>query len=266
VRSSAPSGTPVADPDVAATLRLLHRRHSWSRMAATSLFAFILALGAYSNARSAGTPPPFWFRVVVIVLGALAVVGILAIASDSARLRRTPPAVRAKAVPLVAHHPSGPHHYPPSHRVVWALRWVGMLLILAVAVVSVPGVVDGVAYLAGAGNRGTFDPVSYQTTCSVRGGCVTFTDGTLETGGARIEASWPDVVPLGQPFQVRAPFWTWGLGASLVNSDGDAVVELLASLLVVAAGVLVVFYLVRLVRNLRRHRRQRTASPGVSVT
>jgi hypothetical protein len=33
-----------------------------------------------------------------------------------------------------------------------------MLLILVVAVVSVPGVVDGAAYLAGAGNRVTFDP------------------------------------------------------------------------------------------------------------
>ncbi len=38
-----------------------------------------------------------------------------------------------------------PHHYPPRQRVSWAFRWVGMLLILVVAVVSVPGVVDGIA-------------------------------------------------------------------------------------------------------------------------
>lgn len=35
-----------------------------------------------------------------------------------------------------------------------------MLVILVVAVVSVPAIVDGTAYLAGAGNTVTFDPVS----------------------------------------------------------------------------------------------------------
>ena len=35
---------------------------------------------------------------------------------------------------------------------------------------------------------------------------------SLETVGAGISASWPNVVPLGRPFKVREPVWRWGLG------------------------------------------------------
>jgi hypothetical protein len=194
---------------------------------------------------------------MIIVLGALTVLGIVAAVLDTALLRRRPPAVRAQAVPLAAHHPSRPHahHYPPRHLVTWTLRWVGMLLILFVAVVSVPGVVDGVAYLTDTGNTVTFDPVSHQTNCD-QYGCQASTDGVLETGGAGVNATWPDVVPLGRPFQVREPVWRWGLGAALIDSDGIAVGAVLISLLLEAAGVLVLISVVRLARNWRRHRRR----------
>jgi hypothetical protein len=261
VRSSSQPGTPVAGPDVAVTVRLLHRRQGWSRTAVTGFLAFLLAAGAYSSAESQGTPPPFWFLVIVIVLGALTIVGIVVAVADTALLRRRPPAVLAQAVPLAAHHPSRPHarHYPPRHRVSWAFRWVGMLLILVVAVVSVPGVVDGVAYLAGAGKTVTFDPASYQTDCSVRGGCQTSTSGILETGGTGVDATWPDVVPLGKPFPVREPVWRWGLGEALIDGDGIAVAAVLVSLLIEGGAVWVVVCLVRLARNWLRHRRQSTA-------
>jgi len=268
VRSSSQPGTPVADPDVAATVRLLHRRQGWGRAAVTSFIAFLLAAGASSSAKSQGTPPPFWFGVVIL-LGALTIVGIVAAVADTALLRRRPPAVRAQAVPLAAHHPSRPHahHYPPRHQVSWAFRWVGMLLILVVAVVSVPGVVDGVAYLAGAGKTVTFDPVSYQTDCYVRSGCQTSTSGILETGGTGVEATWPDVVPLGKPIQVREPVWRWGLGEALIDNDGIAVAAALVSLLMEGAAVVVMVYLVRLTRNWLRHRRQRTApAPSAPAT
>ena len=148
-------GLPAADPDVAATVRLLHRRQGWSRTAVTSFFAFLLAYGAYANAESQGAPAPAWFLDMIIALGALTAVGIVAAVIDTALLRRRPPKVRAQAAPLAAHHPIRPHahHYPPRHLVTWALRWAGMLVILVVAVVSVPAVVDGTAYLAGAGKR-----------------------------------------------------------------------------------------------------------------
>jgi hypothetical protein len=260
VEPTSQPGTAVADPDVAATVRLLHRRHGWDRTAVTSLVAFALVYGADASAASQGTPAPAWFTAIVVALAALAAVGIAAVVVDSARLRRRPAAIRAQAALLAARHPSRSHahHYPPRHLVTWALRWLGMLLILAVAVISVPAVVDGVAYLAGAGNTVTFDPVSYQTSCS-SGSCQTGTDGILETGGAGVQATWPDVVPLGRPFQVREPVWRWGLGLALISSDGIAVIAIVISVLIEGFAVWVTVSLVRLARNWRRHRQQRAA-------
>jgi hypothetical protein len=255
---------PVADPDVAAAVRLLHRRQGWSRAGVTSFMAFLLAYGAYANAQSQGASAPSWFLDMIIALGALTAVSIIAALVDTALLRRRPPAVRAQADPLAARHPSRPHahHYPPRHLVTWALRWVGMLVILVVAVVSVPAAVDGTAYLAGAERTVTFDPVSYQTNCD-RYSCGTITDGILETGGAGISASWQNVVPLGRPFQVREPVWRWGLGLALIDSDKTAVIAVAVSLLIEGFAVLVVVKLVKLARNWRRHGQQRTAPVSV---
>jgi hypothetical protein len=181
----------------------------------------------------------------------------------SVLLRRRPPAVRAQAAPIAARHPHGPHthHYPPRHLLTWAVRWVGMLLILVVAVVSVPALVDGTAYLAGAEKTVTFDPISHQTNCD-RYSCQTVTDGVLETGGAGISASWQNVVPLGKPFQVREPVWRWGLGLALIDTDNTAVIAIVISLLIDGAGVLVIVSLVRLARNWRRRHRQTAVAPA----
>ncbi len=84
-----------------------------------------------------------------------------------------------------------------------------MLIILFVAVVTIPAPVNAVAYLAGSGRTATFDPLSHQTNCT-QYSCETSTDGILETGGAGMSATWPNVVPLGRPFQVREPTWKWG--------------------------------------------------------
>jgi hypothetical protein len=258
-------GPPVADPDVAAAVRLLHRRQGWSRAAATSFIAFVLAEGAYANAASQGAPAPSWFLDMIIAVGALTAVSIIAAVVYSARLRRRPPAVRAQAAPIAAHHPRRPHahDYPPRHLVTWALGWVGLLLILVVAVVSVPALVDGAAYLAGAGRTVTFEPVSHQTNCG-QYSCGTITEGILETGGAGVTASWQNVVPLGRPFQVREPVWRWGLGLALIDSDKTAVIALVVCLLIEGGAVLVLVGLVRLARNWRRHR-QRTAPASVSI-
>jgi hypothetical protein len=247
-------------------MRLLHRRQGWGRAAITSFIAFALAYGAYASAESQGTPPPSWFLVIVIALGALTIVGIVAAVVDTALLRRRPAAVRARAAPLAARHPSRPHahHYPPRHRVTWAFAWVGMLLILVVAVVSVPAVADGVAYLAGAGHAVTFDPVSYQTNCD-QYSCQTSTSGILQAGGTGVDATWPDVVPLGRPFQIREPVWRWGLGLALIDSDRTAVIAVLFSLLIEGFAVLVAIRLVKLTRNWRRHRQQRTVPASVPI-
>jgi hypothetical protein len=259
-------GRPVADPDVAATVRLLHRRHSWARLGAISLITSLLAYGAYADAASQGTPPPSWFAYMTLAIGALAIVGFAGAAVDGALLRRRPPAIRAQAAPIAAHHRSRlrAHHYPTRHRVLWFLGWVGMVLILGVAVVSVPAVVDGVAYLAGAEHTVTFDPVSYQTNCD-QYSCQTTTDGIMQTGGAGVQASWPDKVPLGKPFQIREPVWRWGLGGALIDSDRTAVIAILVSLLIEGAGVLVVVRLVKLARNVRRHRQQGTTPANATM-
>ena len=266
VRSTSQPGPAVADPDVAATVRLLHRRQGWGRAAFTSFIAFALAYGAYANAESQGTPPPSWFLVIVIVLGALTVVGIVAAVVDTVLLRRRPPAVRAQAAPLAAHHSGRPHahHYPPRHRVTWAFGWVGMLLILVVATVSVPAVADGVAYLADAGHTVSFDPVSYQTNCD-QYSCQTSTNGILQTGGTGVGATWPDVVPLGRPFLIREPVWRWGLGLALIDSDRTAVIAVLLSLLIEGFAVLVVIRLLKLTRNWRRRRQRRAVPASVPI-
>jgi hypothetical protein len=266
VQSTSPPGAPVADPAVADTVRLLHHRHGWARAAVTGFFAFALADGAYSSAQSQGTPPPSWFLDIVIVLGALTVASILAAVACTVVLRRKPPEVRAQASPLAARHPSRrrAHHYPPRHWFPWVVRWVGMLLIVLVAVISVPAVFDGVAYLAGAGRTVVFDPVSYQTNCD-QYGCQTTTTGILRTGGAGVSATWPHVVPLGRPFRVREPVWRWGLGEALIDSKAIAVVAVLLSLLIEGAAVLVLIKLVRLTRNWLRHRRHQKGSAPAAV-
>ncbi|HUD78792.1 MAG TPA: hypothetical protein VMR00_13165 [Streptosporangiaceae bacterium] len=257
------------DPDVAAAVRLLHRRQAWIRTAVTSFFAFLLSYGAYDSGESQGASAPSWFLDMVIAFGALTVLGIIAAVVCNARLLRLPPAVRAQAAPILARHPDRrrAHHYPPLDRLVWAVAWVGFLLILVVAVVSVPAAVDGAAYLAGAERTATFDPVSYQTNCD-RYSCGTITDGVLKTGGgagAGVSASWQNVVPLGRPFQVREPLWRWGLGLSLIDSSKTALIALIISLMIEAWAVLIVVKVVRLARNWRRHRQQRAAPASVSI-
>lgn len=190
----------------------------------------------------------------------------LAVVVYSVQLRRRPAAVRAQAAPIAARHPHGPHahHYPPRHLVTWVLRWIGMLAILVVAVVSVPAVVDGAAYLAGAETTVTFDPISHQTNCD-RYSCQTVTDGVLETGGAGTSATWQNVVPLGKPFQVREPLWRWGLGLALIDSDGTAVIAIALSLLIEGAAILVVVKVTRLALSWRRHQQRQSAMVPASA-
>jgi len=242
----------------------MHRRHGWAWVVVTSFFASLLGYGAIANGNQEGAAAPSWFADLAAALGVLAVVSLIVVIAYSVRLGRRPAAVRTQAAPIAVRHPHGPHarHYPPRHLVTWVLRWVGMVLILVVAVVSVPAVVDATAYLTGAEKTVTFDPISHQTNCD-QYSCQTITDGILETGGAGVSTSWQAVVPLGKPFQVREPVWRWGLGLALINTDGTAVIALAVSLLIEGAGVLVVITITRLALNWRRHRQRQ--APKVPV-
>ena len=267
-------GSPAAsaDPRLASAVRLLHRRHGWSVTAFWAGIAFALSYGAYLNAvNETGTDSgsgPFIMRVIIIATGALTLVSLLIIAVESQRLRRLPAELRTAAAGAAKHHPvrAHAHRYPPRHHLSWAVGWVGMVLIVFVAVVCFPGVVDGAGYLAGAGKSATFTGQSYDQTCgNFRGGCQTVTDGVLTRNGVSAAATWPDQVPLGRPFAVREPVWSWGVGGSLIDSDGVAVGAILVSLLLDAAAVLVVVLFARMIRNWLRHRRQPASASGLAI-
>jgi len=268
VRSASQPGAPeaAADPRLAATVRLLHRRHGWSVTAFWGFMAFLLSYGAYLNAvnetgSDTGSGPSI-MRGVILAAAVLTVVALTVVAVDSRQLRRQPAELRAQAAAATAHHPvrAHAHRYPPRHRLSWVFAWLGMVLILFVTVVCVPGVVDGIGYLAGAGRSGTFVPQSYDQVCGYRTGCSTVTDGILENpGGASTATTWPAQVPLGQSFKVREPVWSWGAGGSLIDSDGTAVAAIIVSLLLDGFAVLILVWFVRLARNWLRHHRQRSA-------
>jgi hypothetical protein len=244
----------------------MHHRHGWNLATATFLAAFGLGYGAIANGNSEGAAAPSWFVILTIALLVMMVVSIIVVVAYSVVLRRKPLAVLEQAAPVAARHRHGSraHHYPPRHVVTWAVRWFGLVLILFVAVVSMPALVDATAYLAGAEKTVTFVPISHQTNCD-QYSCRAVTDGILETGGAGVSSSWQAVVPLGKPFQVREPVWRWGLGLSLINTDATAVIALVVSLLIEGAGVLVVILIARLALNWRRHRQRQTPKVPVSA-
>ncbi len=235
-----------------------------------ALIAFLLSYGAYLNAvdetgTDSGSGPSI-MRVIIVATGALTLLSFVIIAVDSRRLRRLPAEVRTEAAGAAKHHPvrAHAHRYPPRHLLSWVVGWVGMALIVFVAVVCFPGTVDGIGYLTGAGKSATFTGQSYDQSCgNFRTGCETVTDGVLTRNGVSVSTTWPDQVPLGQPFAVRESVWNWGVGGSLIDGDGTAVAAIIVSLLLDAAAVAVVVLFARMIRNWRRHRQQ--AGSGLAI-
>lgn len=250
---------------MAAAVRLLHRRRGWNVTAIWSLIASLIIYGAYLQTQSDGDggTAPSVVAFIAIACAVLFVVAVVCYAMDGAALKRQPPAVVAQATAAVKHRPV--HHHPYLHtavgKVAFGLLCLGMVLFLFVAVIAVPGVVNGVAYLTGTGGTATFVPQSYGQACgSYRVGCTPDTDGILEYHGTSASSTWPDVVPLGQPFHVREPLWTWGLGAALINNDGIAIAAICISLLLIGVGILILYLFYRMVRTWRRRRRRAAAA------
>jgi hypothetical protein len=109
-------------------------------------------------------------------------------------------------------------------------------------------------------------PQSYGVSCSYHGtgDCSTVTVGVLRTRGGGVQSTWPDQVPLGRPFKVREPVWTWGLGAALLDGDGIAVGAAAISLLFDGIAVLAAIFFSKVIRRRLGKRRRPDPAPGLS--
>jgi len=259
-----PAGTadPDTHPEVAATVRLLHRRRGWAWTGTGSLIGIVVyaIIGAEFFPNPTGAMNAV-SGVIVLLLLALAAAGLTVAVVDTTRLHPRDPTIRAHATARTSHHPVLAHayRYPPRHRVS---GWFGRLMLvfwLGLTVAFLPNQVNAVGYLVGAGSSATFFPSSYGQECG-RYGCSTITNGTLVRGGHTVPATWPGQAPLDVPFTVRAPVWdAWG-SVQMVGSTGDAVGTVVVSLLFDAVAVVAVIALMTMVRHWLR-RRQRAAVP-----
>ncbi len=243
-----------SDPEVAATVRLLHRRRGWIWVTVISVAAWVVVCGLLGSLDPNGSGPGLAVAaILVLLLTVVAIVGIVASVVDTVKLRRRGVGVRKQAMQRTAHYPARAHaySYPPRHRFTWIFSWILMLILLGIGVAALPGLVDGVAYVAGAENTSTFLPMSYGQDCG-RSGCTTVTNGVLASGA---NVTWPDQVPLGQPFPVHEPMWNWGFGTQLIDGDGTAAGVIFAGVLFDGFSVLVLVHLVKLARRWLRHRR-----------
>jgi hypothetical protein len=241
------------DTTLAASVRLvrLRRRGAWTAIA--GFVAFLVAISAYSNQYSDATDSgPAAVLAVAMVLGALTIAGLITAVVCTVLLGRRTAAQRAQAVAAArsAGRISAAQRQRRSRR-GGLLIASGLLLVgLGAAALFLPGLVNGVAYLAG-GHTVTFVPQSHDVSCSYHGNgdCSIVTVGILETGGAGVRSTWPHDVPLNQPLRVRKPVWTWGLGAALIDSDGIAVGAALISLLFDGLAVFAIVYAVGEIRR-----------------
>ena len=264
----------AADPRVAVTVRLLHRRHGWSVTATCAFIAFLLSYGTYLSGESEGPTPPSWWADMIWATVAVTVIALVIVFVDTWLLKRRPAAVRAAALAAVKHHPGVAHHplrahahrFPPRHFLSFVCLWLVLVGVVIMGVVGVSGLPDGVAYLAGAGQKAMFTGQSYVVTCGYKGGCDTQTVGVLSRPGRPdVAATYPSQVPIGQSIEVREPLWSFGLGAQLISGTRSAVVAIVLSLVLDFFAILGIVMAVRLVGNFVRHRRRRQASPTVTA-
>jgi hypothetical protein len=242
---------PDTDPRVAAVVYLLHRRRAWAWTLGASLVALVAVVAVGTILRSGGTGAASVVGgFTLLLLLALAVVALTAVITDTIRLRRREPSVRAHAASRMSYHPKASQFRTPvRHRVIHVVGWVALATCPLLTVLILPDQVNAVAYLAGAGSTVTFRPQSYELVCG-RYGCSTWTDGVLQTRPP-VRTTWPNQVPLGQPFSVRQPWWNgWG-HPDLMN--GGAAAAAIAGVLFTELGS--VFFAVGLVRMARRRLR-----------
>jgi hypothetical protein len=215
--------------------------------------AVYAGIGANLSGNLAGTAETLSV-IPVFVLLALALAGLVVVIADTLRIQRADAGVRVGAKGSVSHYPlyAHAHRYPPRHRASWVFAIALLVTMTGITVFILPAEVNSWAYVVGAENQDTFNPVSYARACgggSRFGGCHTVTDGYLSRSGA--DVTWGTQVPLGQPFSVRDPLWAWGTGRTLTNgdSDGSAIPTIVAGLFFDGVTLLLLYILVVVVRD-----------------
>jgi uncharacterized membrane protein len=258
-RSSAPSGATEL-PEVAQLVQLHHRRRGWSWVAVGSLIGLVVyvVIGVNLFANLTGTAETASI-VPVFVLLALMLAGLVVVIVDSVRIHRADASIRVSAKRSVSHYPlyAHAHSYPPRHHGSWVFAIFMLVTMTGICLAILPAEVNSWAYVIGAGNQDTFNPVSYGQACS-RAGCHTVTNGYLSRSGA--DVTWASQVPLGQPLSVRDPLWAWGTGRNLITSDGPAVVDILVGLFFNGVTILLVYALLVIRRIAPSRRRNQQAA------
>ena len=241
--------------DVAKLIKQHYRRRGWAWVAIGSVIGLVVYVGIGVNLSGnlTGTAETL-SAIPVFVLLALVLAGLVAVIVDTSRIHRADAGARVSAKGSVSHYPlyAHAHRYPPRHRGSWVFGIVMLAAMTGITVFILPAEVNSWAYVVGAENQDTFNPVSYSQACgggSRFGGCHTVTDGYLSKSGA--DVTWGSQVPLGQPFSVRDPLWAWGSGRTLTNgdSDGSAIPTIVAGLFFDGVTLLLLYVLVVVVRD-----------------
>lgn len=241
------------DPQVAATVRLLHRRRRWAWTFLASLVAlvayiFVTVKFFYNALDIAGTLSDI-AGVLLILLFALVAIALVVLVVETVRVHTRDQHVQAQARSRVLGHPVAVRHQPRH-----VLFWIVLVMLILPAVGSLPYQVNGFSYAFGVGPTVTFLPQSHEQWCG-RTGCSTVTDGILLTHPA-VRAVWQYNVPVGQSFAVRQPVWD-GLGSvDLMNGNQAAEAIVLGLFFDVMALLAIALIIIGV-----RHRR-RSADPG----
>ena len=252
--------------DVATLVRLHHRRRGWAWVAVGSVIGLVVYVGIDVNLFENLTGTAEILSVIpAFALLALVLAGLVVVIVDTSRIHRADAAVRVSAKGSVSHYPlyAQAHRYPPRHRGSWVFVIVMLVAMTGITVFLLPAEVNSWAYVAGAENRDTFNPVSYGLACNHvprGGGCRIVTEGYLSKSGA--DVTWGSQVPLDQPFSVHDPLWAWGSGRTLTTGDGSAIPTIIAGLFFAGVTLLLLYILVVIVRSPPSRPSQRISVPA----
>lgn len=252
---------------IARLVTLHHRRYGWAWVALASLIGLAVYAGIDVNLFRNLTGAAATLSVVPgVALLALFLVGLVDVIVDTSRLHHADAAVRASAKSSVSHYPwyAHAHSWPPRHPGSWIACLFLLVAMTSITAYILPAEVNAWAYVVGAENHDTFNPVSYSQAC---GGvtartmhCNTVTVGYLSDSGAMV--TWDSQVPLHQPFSARDPLWAWGTGRGLIDDDGSAIGTIAGGLFFDVVALLLLYVVVVLLSGTSAGRSQQVAAPA----